>query len=55
MSSAVQEVIEKFNEADQAIKQTFSKVDPRLVVSLIFDRNAKNDRIYILDIILKPG
>lgn len=54
--SAVQEVVEKFNAADQAIKKIFPKVDPRLVVSLIFDRNAGDEkRLYTLDIILKPG
>lgn len=51
----VQEVKEKFNETDKVIKATFTKVDPRLVVSLIFDGNANQKNIYTLDIILKPG
>jgi hypothetical protein len=37
---SVQYVIEKFNAADGSIKATFPKVDPRLIVGLIFDRNA---------------
>lgn len=45
--SSVQSVIDKFNAADKEIKTTFPKVDPRLVVALIFDHNAKEeDNIY---------
>lgn len=53
--SSVNEVIEKFNVADGAIKATFPKVDPRLVVQLIFDNNANKKNVYTLDIIIKPG
>ena len=53
--TGIQDVIDKFNAADSEIKSTFSKVDPRLVVSLIFDGNAKKKNIYTLEIILKPG
>jgi hypothetical protein len=52
--SSVSEVIEKFNMADGAIKAAFQKVDPRLVVQLIFDRNAGKKNVYTLDIIIKP-
>lgn len=51
----VQQVIDEFNEADGAIKETFPKVDPRLVVALIFDHNARKENIYTLEIMLKPG
>lgn len=51
----MQQVIDEFNEADRAIKTTFQKADPRLVVSLIFDHNAGRENIYTLEIILKPG
>ena len=34
----VDEVIKEFTEADNAIRKVFPKVDPLLVVKLIFDR-----------------
>jgi len=40
---------------DSASKNVFSKVDPLLIVSLIFDRNANENHIYTLEVILKPG
>jgi hypothetical protein len=52
--NGVGEVVKEFTEADNAIKRVFSKVDPLLVVRLIFDEKAKKDNIYTLEIILKP-
>jgi hypothetical protein len=37
------------------LKNVFSKVDPLLIVSLIFDRNANETHIYTLEVIVKPG
>jgi aerobic-type carbon monoxide dehydrogenase small subunit (CoxS/CutS family) len=51
----IPDVIDKFNAADGSIRATFPKVDPRLVVALVFDRNAKQQNIYTLEVILKPG
>lgn len=53
--TTIQDVVNKFNAADAEIKTMFPKADPRLVVSLIFDRNANRKNIYTLDILLKPG
>jgi hypothetical protein len=53
--SEVEEVVNKFNILDSALKNIFSKVDPLLIISLIFDRNANENRIYTLEVILKPG
>ena len=53
-ANSVKEVVKEFTEADNAIKTVFSKVDPILVVRLIFDENAKKENIYTLEIILKP-
>ncbi|HJR84787.1 MAG TPA: hypothetical protein VJ772_05395 [Nitrososphaeraceae archaeon] len=50
----VGEVVKEFTEADNVIKRVFSKVDPLLVVRLIFDEKAKKENIYTLEIILKP-
>ena len=50
----VGEVVKEFTEADNAIKRVFSKVDPLLVVRLIFDEKTKKENIYTLEIILKP-
>ena len=50
----VREVVKEFTEADNAIKKVFSKVDPILVVRLIFDEKANKENIYTLEIILKP-
>jgi len=53
-AEGVKEVVKEFTEADNAIKAVFSKVDPLLVVRLIFDEKAKKENIYTLEIILKP-
>jgi hypothetical protein len=52
--SSVEEVVREFTEADNAIKKVFPKVDPVLVVRLIFDEKAKRENIYTLEAILKP-
>jgi hypothetical protein len=51
----VEDVVNKFNDLDSMLKRVFSKVDPLLVVSLIFDRNASGKSIYTLETILKEG
>jgi hypothetical protein len=51
---SVKEVVKEFTEAENAIETVFSKVDPLLVVRLIFDEKAKKENIYTLEIILKP-
>ena len=53
-ANSVKEVVKEFTEADNAIKTVFSKVDPILVVRLIFDEKAKKENIYTLEIIIKP-
>lgn len=53
--SGVEDVMNKFNKLDDTLKHVYSKVDPLLVVSLIFDRNANKKNIYTLEVILKPG
>jgi hypothetical protein len=52
--SSVEEVVREFTEADNAIKKVFPKVDPVLVVRLIFDEKTKRENIYTLEAILKP-
>ena len=51
----VEDVVNKFNDLDSMLKRVFSKVDPLLVVSLIFDRSANGKSIYTLETILKEG
>ena len=53
--SEVQDVVSKFNTLEGALNEVFSKVDPLLVVSLIFDRIAEKNNIYTVEAILKPG
>ena len=53
--SEVQDVVNKFKVLDSALKNIFSKVDPLLIISLIFDRNANENHLYTLAVILKPG
>lgn len=53
--SEVQDVINKFNVLDTALRNTFAKANPLLVISLIFDKNANTKDIYTLEVILKPG
>ena len=52
--NGVKEVVKEFTEADNVIKTVFSKVDPLLVVRLIFDEKANRENIYTLEMILKP-
>ena len=40
-ANSVKKVVKEFTEADNAIKTVFSKVDPILVVRLIFDEKEK--------------
>jgi hypothetical protein len=51
----VEDVVNKFNILDDTLKHVFSKVDPLLVVSLIFDRNADKNQIYTLRVMMKPA
>jgi hypothetical protein len=53
--SDIKDVVNKFNKLDDTLKHVYSKVDPFLVVSLIFDRNENKKYIYTLEVILKPG
>jgi hypothetical protein len=53
--SRVEDVVNKFNILDDALKHVYSKVDPFLVVSLIFDRNANKKYIYTVEAIMKPA
>jgi hypothetical protein len=53
--SGVEDVVSKFNVLEDTLKQVYSKVDPLLVVSLIFDRNANKKYIYTVEAIMKPG
>jgi hypothetical protein len=43
--SEVEDVVNKFNILDGALKKVYSKVDPLLIVSLIFDKNANENHI----------
>jgi hypothetical protein len=51
----IEDVRNKFNKLNETLKRMYSKVDPLLVVSLIFDRNANKKNIYTLEVVLKPG
>jgi len=51
----IDEVVKEFTEADSAIRRVFPKVDPLLVVRLIFDRKEGKEHIYTLESILKAG
>ena len=53
--SQVSDLVTKFNILDNAMQQTFPKVPPTLVVSLIFDKQANRSDLYTLEMNLKPG
>jgi hypothetical protein len=53
--SGVEDVVNKFNKLDETLKHLYSKVDPFLVVSLIYDRIANKKYIYTVEAIMKPG
>jgi hypothetical protein len=44
--NSIKEVVREFTEADDVIKTVFPKVDPILVVRLIFDEKANKENIY---------
>jgi hypothetical protein len=50
------EVLSKFGELEDAMKTHFGKVDPRLMVDMIFrHRGSKKDPIYTLEVFIKPN
>ena len=53
--SGIEDVVNKFSKLDDTLKRVYSKVDPFLVVSLIFDRKANKEYIYTIEVMLKPG
>jgi hypothetical protein len=54
--SNVNEVTEKFEELEKAIKTHLEKVDPRLIVDLIFRiREGKKNPIYTIESFIKPN
>ena len=53
--TSVQDVRRQFNETDKIIKSVFPKVDPLLVVGLIFAENERNEGLYTLEIRVKEG
>ena len=53
--SGVEDVVKKFNILDERLRHVYSKIDPLLVVSLIFDRNSNKKYIYTVEAIMKPG
>jgi hypothetical protein len=54
--SGPNEVLSKFGELEDAMKTHFGKVDPRLIVDMIFrHRGGKEDPIYTLEVFIKPN
>jgi hypothetical protein len=51
----IEEVVKEFTEADNAIRKIYPKVDPLLVVRLIFDSKEGKQHIYTLETIIKSG
>lgn len=50
------EVLSRFGELEDAIKTHFGKIDPRLIVDMIFrNRSGKKDPIYTLEVFIKPN
>ena len=52
--ATIQEVVDKFNTLDDALKIVFSKVDPRTVVGLIIRGKTEKKPIYTLETVIKP-
>ena len=51
----IEEVVKEFTEADNVIRKIYPKVDPLLVVRLIFDSKEGKEHIYTLETIIKSG
>jgi hypothetical protein len=52
--ATIQEVVNKFNTLDDALKSVFPKVDPRTVVGLIIRVKTEKKPIYTLETVIKP-
>jgi hypothetical protein len=54
--SGPNEVLSRFGELEDVIKTHYGKVDPRLLVDMIFrQRGTKKDPIYTLEVFIKPN
>jgi hypothetical protein len=53
--NGVDEVLSKFSELEDAMKTHFSKVDPLLIVDMVFrHRGGKKEPTYTLEVFIKP-
>ena len=55
MSTAISDVISRFDSLEQALKSVCPKVDPRTVIGLVIREREQKNPLYTLETILKPG
>ena len=54
MSSAVSEVLQRFDELENAMSTNLGKVDPPLIVDMILRQKKQKDPLYTLEVFIKP-
>ena len=54
MSSAVSEVLQRFDELENARSTNLGKVDPPLIVDMILRQKKQKDPLYTLEVFIKP-
>ena len=55
LNSDIQDVVNKFDAVEKALKSTFGKVDPRTVVNLILETRKNPKPIYTVEVVIEPG
>jgi hypothetical protein len=54
LSSAVSEVLQRFDELENAMSTNLGKVDPPLIVDMILRQKKQKDPLYTLEVFIKP-
>jgi hypothetical protein len=54
LSSAVSEVLQRFDELENAMSTNLRKVDPPLIVDMILRQKKQKDPLYTLEVFIKP-
>jgi hypothetical protein len=54
LSSAVSEVLQRFDELENAMSTNLGKIDPPLIVDMILRQKKQKDPLYTLEVFIKP-
>jgi len=54
LSNAVSEVLQRFDELENAMSTNLGKVHPPLIVDMILRQKKQKDPLYTLEVFIKP-